>query len=510
MKLTPHMEWPPAEYKPALDAVRHDKAWLTGDVKTIKHLTGTNEGQPYSWRGQYNGGVVGWGARAALGRPRPRHGSAHVDRHLPVAAELTETIGDLLFGNAVGVMTDGWDKKLTDSLNQMVDSDQFTADMVEAGQKCSALGWEFGRIVWNTQVSAHPWIEWVDADRAFATFEWGRLAEVMFVDEYERGKDTYRLTTTHRVGEVEFQLWKGTAGSLGTAVPYEELPETAHIALEVEDGTRIYTDLDVLTAVMVPNRAKNPAWSGHEQLQFYGKSDIQFGGGLWEDIDKGYTDLWYEVDSARARLLVSDDYLDTLKPGMGSVFDWWRDVYTIGQSANLDNPSTFERIQFDMRVDEYLKVIEQTTMRAVGAVGLSPMTLGMEAGANNLTATEIRAKSSKTINTWRARSRYWRAGLQQIIMAWAGMDALINGWAQPPSLPRIAMEEPVQDTDLDRARAVREQRDSGAASIYTGVKALHPEWGEDEINAEVQRIREDQGLTLPDPFMGAPDHTPEG
>lgn len=509
MKLTPRMEWPPVEYRPALDAVKHDKAWLTGNLPQIKAQTTHREPQPLSHRAQYNGGLVGWGARATLGRPAPRHGSAHVDRHLPVAAELTETVGDLLFSNAVGVTVEDWPQELEESLRVMVDSDEFTADMVEAGQKCSALGWEFGRIVWNSAVSPHPWIEWVDADRAFADHQWGRLASVTFVDEYERDKHVYRLTQTHRVGEIEYQLWCGSDKDLGVTVPYTELEETAYLADEVEDGTRVFTGLDVLTAVMVPNRAKNPAWSDREQLRFYGKSDIQYAGGLWEDIDKGYTDLWYEVDSARARLLVSEDYLDTLAPGQGSVFDWFRDVYMIGQSASPDNPSTLERVQFNMRVDEYMRVVEQATVRAVGAVGLSAITVGMDTSANgNMTATEIRAKSSKTMNTWRARSRYWRAGLQQIIHAWACMDALMNGWAQPASLPKIAMAEPVQDTDLDRARAVKELRDSDSSSVYTRVKKLHPEWGEEEVEAEVARIRQDAGFDLPDPFSVAGDEYP--
>lgn len=513
MKLDPRMEWPPQEYRAALDSVKHDKAWLTGDLATIKKQTTKDEPQPLTWRGQYNGGLVGLGARAALGRPAPRHGSAHVDRHLPVAAELTETIGDLLFGNAVGVTAEDWPEELERSLRDMVDSDGFTADMVEAGQKCSALGWEFGRIVWNSAVAPHPWIEWVDADQAFATHQWGRLTEVTFVDEFRDSptdRTVYRLTQTHRVGEIEYQLWKGSDDNLGQPVPYQEREETAYLADEVEDGTKIHTGLGVLTAVMVPNRAKNPAWSTHDQLRYYGKSDIQFAGGLWEDIDKGYTDLWYEVDSARARLLVSEDYLDTLAPGQGSVFDWFRDVYPIGQSANPDNPSTLERVQFDMRVEEYLKVVEHATLRAVGAVGLSAMTVGIDPQTGtNMTATEIRAKSAKTMNTWRARSRYWRAGLQHIIYAWACMDALMNAWPVPQTLPKIAMVEPIQDTDLDRAKTVQAQRDSGAASTYTGVKTLHPEWGEDEINAEVQRIRADQGMNLVDPFMGAPDRDPQ-
>jgi len=505
------MEWPPKEYAPALRTVKHDRAWLTGDIRTIKRDTIGDDGpRPYETRAQYNGGIVGGVARGMLGRPAPQAGSSAIDRHLPVATELTETVGDLLFGNAVGVEAEGWNEKLYRDLRAYVDTDVFTADMVEAGQKCSALGWEFGRVVWNLDVSPHPWIEWVDADKAFATYEWGRLASVTFVDEYERDRDVYRLTQEHRPGVIEYRLWRGTRDKLGINVPYAELEETAYLEQLVGNGTILETNSPILTAWQIPNRAKNPAWYGSEQLRFYGKSDIQFAGGLWEDIDKGYTDLWHEVDSARARLLVPDDYLTTLEPGQGTVFDWFRDVYQIGSVGNGDTPPTIERVQFDMRVEQYLQVIEQSTLRAVGAVGLSPMTVGMDAEmGTNMTATEVSARSSKTINTWRARSRYWRAGLQQLITSWGHLDARFNGYQPPQDYVAVSMVEPVRDTDRDRAMTVEAWRNANAVSTHHAVSTLHPEWGEEEVELEVQRIKEEQGLGQVDPFAIGGDTYPD-
>lgn len=512
MQLTPHMDWPPREYKPALDAVHHDRAWLTGNIDHIKAVTHRRQdAQPITHRAQYNGGIVGATARGILGKPAPQPGSAAVERHLPIAAELTETIGDLLFGNAIGVDTTGWPDKVAQNLQAFVDDDEFTAALVEAGQKCSALGWEFGRVVWQEDVSPHPWIEWVDADRAFATYEWGKLASVTFVDEYKRDSDYFRLTQEHRPGVVEYQLWRGTKDKLGTVVPYKELPETAYLADLVTDGTIVETGTDVLTAWQIPNRAKNPAWDGHEQLRYYGKSDVQFAGGLWEDIDKGYTDLWYEVDSARARLLIPEDYLTTLAPGQGSVFDWFRDVYPLGMVGNGDIIPTIERVQFDMRVQEYLQTIENAVERAVSAVGLSPLTVGMEAGmGESVTATEIMARTAKTMNTWRARSRYWRAGLQQLLTAWGHIDATLNG-LQPPTGPvKVSMVEPVRDTDLDRAQTVQAWRGADAVSTWHAVTTLHPEWGDDEIKQEVERIFYERGMSAPvDPFAVGADTYPD-
>lgn len=510
MKLRPGMEWPPAAYQPALDAVRHDKAWLTGDTATTTQYVAETVPQPFTHRAQYNGGLVGGTARAILGPPQPRRrGQAEVARHLPVAAELTETVGDLMFGNAVGVEVEGWNPQVEQALRDMVDSDTFTAQLVQAGQKCSALGWEFGRVVWNTNVSPHPWIEWVDADKAFATYEWGCLTEVTFVDEWETEKGVvYRLTQTHRAGEIEYQLWHGDNRQLGHTVPYTEWEPTAYLAEEVTDGTKIYTGVNTLTAVMVPNREVNPAWDGIPELRNYGKSDIQFAGGLWADIDKLYTDFIFEIDSARARLLVSEDYLQTLDPGQGSVFDWFRDVYMVG--ATKDETGTLERVQFDIRVQEYMQAIEFAVLRATGSVGLSSITVGMDpTTGNNLTATEIRAKSEKTTRTWRSRSRYWRAGLQQLLTAWGHVDALLNGLPAPTTNVTVTMQEPVQDTDLDRAQTAEALRNSGAASVRHLVTRLHPEWSPQQVEEEVAEIRRDQGLVQIDPLAVGGDTYPE-
>lgn len=506
MRLTPNMAWPPATHTQAVASVQHDRRVLDGT-----HTT-TQAPMPVTHRTQWNGGIVGGVSRAVLGRPAPHHGSATVKRHLPVAAELSEVVGDLLFGNAPRITADETEHPaLLEALEAHTTTDQFAADLVEAGTSCSALGWVFGRVRWDTALDSHPWVEWLPADKGFATFTGNKLQEITFVDTYDQGKDVYRLTETHRPGEVEYSLWCGGTHTLGHRVPVTELAQTKHLADLLTQDSTIRTGSPLMTAVMVPNRAKNPAWATTPHLSMYGKSDIQFGGGIWDDIDKGYTDLWHEVDSARSRLLVSEDYLRNLGPGRGSVFDWWQDVYPLGPTATAEEPGRIERVQFDMRVDEYLKVVEYATRQAVGHFGLSPMTVGMDTTAGgDMTATEVARRERRTVNSWRARSRYWRAGLQHIMTAWAHVDAALNNYPAPQGLVTVAMVEPIQDTDADRARAAAEWATADAASTRTRVAHLHPEWSQAQIDEEVAEIERERGNGVPvDPFTLAPDVNPE-
>ncbi|MHA6556670.1 hypothetical protein ACX3U9_12365, partial [Corynebacterium pyruviciproducens] len=49
---------------------------------------------------------------------------------------------------------------------------------------CCAYGWVFARVTWDNSVDAHPWIDFVDADQAFAHWSFGRIDSVTFVEEY--------------------------------------------------------------------------------------------------------------------------------------------------------------------------------------------------------------------------------------------------------------------------------------------------------------------------------------
>lgn len=511
MEFRQKMPWPPKPWRIADRATRENTAWLTGDIPAIRNYTRPPATpRPYRSRAQYNGGIIGATTRAFLGRPQASTGSGTIERHINVASELVEIISDLLFSNEVTVAApESWNSTLGENLARMVEADQFTADLVDAGRSCSAYGWVFARIRWDA-TSRHPWVEWVRADRGMATWEGNRLTEITFVDTWERKGDVFRLLETHRVGEIERTLWKGDDNNLGFNVPYTDLEETAYLAdlPGLKNGTTIATCSPYLTAWQVQNRARAEQWQDLPHLCHYGQSDITAGGALWAEIDTAYTELWHELDSARARLLVSEDYMRTLDPGHGSVFEYFRDVFPLGSaSPELGSQPPIQNVQFDLRVEKYITVLNFLIRRAAAVFRLSPTTIGLDDGQGPaMTAKEIMARERRTINAWRARSRYWRTGLQNILLAWADIDAMLNGLPGPQEPPHITLVEPAQDTDSDRAERVTAWATSGFCSVETGVRHLHPEWGEEEIATEVAAINRERGLVEPvDPFTAFTD-----
>lgn len=512
--------WPPPAYEPALKQVRNDLAWVTGDMSAILDQVGATHPQPYRSRAQYNGGIIGGVARGVLGKP-PRmnpDGNATIERHLPVAAELVGTSADLLADKPTAVTLHpddapeyndegelvGGNVKAAESLDALTSSDTFASEIWDAFWHVAAAGWVFGRIVWNLDVRSRPWIEWVDADHGFAEFANGEQVAVTFFDTHPdpNGKAVFRLLQRHSPGRIEYGLYKGSETELGMRVPVTEHPDTAYLADLLDADAEIKTGTTMLTARMIRNREKNPAWRNHPTLRYYGRSDVSKGGGLWEDIDKGWTEFWHEVESGRHRLLVSEDLLKTGAPGEGSFFEWFRDVFTVGQSGDPDAGPTIESVQPELRTDKLAAVVDMATRKAIDAVGLSPITVGMDPQASGeMTATEIRSRSDKTLKTFGGKARQARAGLSELLTAYLHMDAQINGYQPPTRLVNVAIPEPVQDTDKDRAERAQSLRAADAASTYYLVRDLHPEWTPREVDEEVARIVEERRAGMPaDPF----------
>ena len=511
----PGMEWPPKPYARALNQIARDAAWLTGDLNQIREQTHQPAPRPYTSRAQFNGGLVGATARGVFGRPQITNGSATIERHLPLAAELAEAKGSMMLGHPPAFTLhpdDATNEKADEVLQAAVSTDQYAAALTQMGTRLSGLGWTYGKLVWNLDVDPLPWIEWVDPDQGVAEFANGRVTQIHFWDTYTHDRDTYRLIQTHRPGRIEYQLYKGTDVALGMTVPVTECPETEYLADMLDMDAGINTGTEWLTAVMIPNRDQNLHWRTDPLLRYYGMSDIQAASGLLQDVDKAYTELWHEMDSGRARLLISEEFMHHGGPGSGQVFDWWRDVYPLTQGGSPDEAGRIERVQFDLRTEAYLTALDFPIMRTIGAFGLSPITVGMDSTASGeMTATEIKARSTRTLNTFNTTARHLRSGLSAIETARLALTAHLHGFTPPTKPVNVALVEPVQETERDRSAMVQEWHSSDSASTRTRVRTLHPEWTKEEVEEEVAEILRERREGMPvDPFTLTPDTPPLG
>lgn len=490
--------WPPASIEPAFNEIANCDLQLTGSTPIRKYAQALT---PNKF------GLVG----SLIRQPGGWHGDAERPETLPLAYNLCRASADLLVGTAPTItLPAGAEHQAHDYLDHLVSSDKFSADLHAAMISCAAYGWVFARVTWDNSVDAHPWIDFVDADQAIAHWSFGRIDSVTFCEEYAdpAGKEqvVFRLLEQHKPGLIEYRLFKGTHSNIGSLQPLNALEETAHLLDVVDDNSCVQTGTQLLTAVPILNRDGNPNWRRFPQLKRMGYSDISMGGSIWAAANRVWSQTLYEIDAARSRLLVSEELLNPGLPGQGQSFDWGRDVFRISQSGNADSDGRIEPVQFALRIDDFRQALDLVESQALAAVGLSAITMGKDTSGTSVTATEIRAKSTATLNTAHGKGRMLRAGLSQILTAAVQVDSALHDYRADDALVQIALADVVQDTELDRTKAVMNLRSARAASTRYLVQRLHPEWSEQQVDEEVSAINRDES---PDPFMLSPDEAVE-
>lgn len=502
--------WPPHEHTLIRDRIDHAKAWLTGDLGYINQQLPTQP-QAAKTRWQNNGGIGGATARLIYGRPHPERGNATIQRFLPLPASMCQTSADLLLGQPATFTLhpdDGDNEPAAEALQTVFGSDLAAAELTNAAQQVAAYGWVMCRVVWDTTHTAKPWLEFIDPSQTLITWRGNRPTAVTMWDvlpQHGNAKTVHRLFQHHSVGHIAYALFAGKADNIGQQVPFTDHPDAAHLADLVDADGAIPTGSTRLTAYPWLNRAGVAEWDNYPQLRHLGTGDIAAGGKIWADINLLWTDMVNEFGVGKAKLLVSEELLNTRQPGSGLAYDMGQTVYPVAQGASADERPTLEQVQFAIRVEEYRAGLQAAKLEAADAVGWSPITLGLDMDARAITATEITARSAKTLATWQSKARMARAALSEIATALLEVDAYLNNTTPPTKPVNVALVAPIQETEEDKANRLTRLHGGMLASTEYAVAELHPEWTEQQKAEEVARIRQQALADVPDPFTLPPD-----
>jgi hypothetical protein len=528
-------QFPPAPWDIAFARFRELDAWYSGDMQTLQEIYSgqTGSAAPTHTVGgrAYRGGVLGSLSKMFLGQPVIQD-EKRMRMHLPLAADLCTLSADLLFGEAPQVLfrrpddeipdadatKRGWQHEAQSRLDEIIATDEAHAELLLAGEYSAALGGSFLAVAWDPDVSDHVFPKAYAADTAIPTFRHGRLAGVKLWTEYEDGNEIYRLVEEHRRGSIEYTLYRGTAKTLGVPVQIDARPETAHYAamrtaadLVVPEGAlpetvKIGTGTDRLAVTYLKNAAPVRDWRKLGELADLGRSDLD---GIQDTLDKvdfTWTSLMRDVENGQGRLIVPEDMLDLSgKPGEGANFDTYRQVFTpVGASLGKagDNGSAMGIVQFNIRVEEHLAVINALKREIASALGYSESHLGLDGAKGLRTATEVDADLSDSERTRDKKALYAKGAISRWVLAALEIDKAVFGGDDLGDLSRMPAVEftPVSQADPEKLARTAQLMDAArAASRKEIVRSLHPDWDEDEIGAEVELIQQEIGTPAPDP-----------
>ena len=500
--------WPPVH--PAIRCDMEDwAAWFSANPDRLayryqnraarSYATG-HPGQVQNRPSQYRGGLVGTIARWFWGQPTPL-GEKRANLHMPLARDIARTSSDLLYSEPPTLKAEAKDtqKRLEDLMDLGM-----KRTLIASGETTAALGGSYLRIVWDEDIRPGPWISLVHADGAAPEFAHGDIlkAVTFWTVLVCEGQRVVRHLERHEPGLILHGVYDGTEDNLGKPVDLAAFEET-----------QAYLPMRALPAGMekklivsyIPNTMFAPDWRDIPGAAGLGTSDYQGAETFLSAIDETYTSLMRDVRLAKSRIIVPAMYLNSDGPGMGAVWED-REVYSpINVPPNAEQAITPN--QFGIRYTEHLATIDDLMTKVIRNAGYSGNTFGDDSSGSAATATEIKARTARSMSTRARKAELAATAIADVVEALLMLEAsgMFPGVAGVEvERPDVEFQDSVQDDIKTLAETAALLRQAEAASAQTLVAMLHPDWSETEQAEEVERLLKESGRLVEDPLtLGA-------
>ncbi|WP_433793949.1 phage capsid protein [Actinoplanes sp. CA-252034] len=494
--------WPPPQLATAYTAYRDWDAWYTGDPDGLRAVysgrgpsgKGTSPQQRVR-AGQYAGGITGLVSRWLWGAPPPA--SARDGRiHVPLPADLAATAANLIFSEPPK-LTAG-NAQVQQRLDELVD-DGLNTMLLHAAEANSVLGDIYLRPVIDEDVlPGRAFLAAVHADGALPVIRWGRLVEVTFWSTLLVDGDTHvRLLEHHEViggaGRIVYAVYEGTSTTLGRPVPLTDYAAASHLADLIDEASAQPTGLSRLDVVRIPNAGPQRTWRTLGPLKYLGRSDYD-GNEQWFDaLDDVWTSWLRDIRLARGRIVVPAYMLQSNGPGKGATFDAEQEVFTQLEMMPGQQGTSITVSQFDIRWEAHKASAEAVQQVAMRHAGLSSQTLGEEGGDVAMTATEAQARERLSFTTRGARiTGSWEPGVADAIELLLEVEA-VNFRGPAPERPHVEFGDSVSESPETLARTTQLLFAAQAVSIDTRVRRVNPDWDDDQVRVEVEKIKAELG-----------------
>lgn len=497
--------WPPKAWAPAYAQYAENDAWLTGDTKTLQSIYSGGRAQATHMHGgtPHRGGLAGAMSSMIWGRPVPP-GQQRTRFHVPIAADLATLASDVQYSAPPETTFAGdekRDQKAQQRLDDLMNSDEAYAMFNAQGEIKSALGATAIIPRWDEEVEDHVWLDYAAADAVIPTFRQRRLVEITLWSEYLDGHVYWRHLEHHAPGYIEHALYRGTQSNLGVRVPLQEHPQTATYASLVNADSIILTGIKRLTAGYLPNA---PAWSWRRkgELADAGRSDFNQCLELFGAMDEAFSSWMRDLKLGAGRLIVPEAYLRSLGPGAGAAFDAHQELFLgLNVPGDPNQGMTITPQQFQIRVEEHEQTMRGIMREILRKAGYSPSSWGdPDTKGGQATATEIDQRTEQTERTRKRKNLHDRRVLSRMGSVALELDGkLFPGKGGGEYDLNVAFPDLSQINPKEEAETIGILNLAGAISQWNAVKRANPEWDDDQVQEEVNRIRTEKGQTAPDP-----------
>jgi A118 family predicted phage portal protein len=482
--------WPPEEWRDVYLAYAEWSAWYSGSTADLAAFYGgtitTTTRQPW------------WRFWSRTSRTTVEH-QTRSQLHVPLAGDMASVNAALLFGeqprfavaeaHEQNAPADA--KRAEERLAEILREGNIDGRLTEAADACAALGGVLLKVDWDKALAPLPLLTIVQPDMALPEFRYGRLVACTLWRLVDCDGVTYlRHLERHEPGRIEHGLYRGTADNLGARVPLEQSAETATL----QDVVTL-PDKAMMAVRYIPNTRPNRRFRGSA----LGQSDYSGAEGLMDALDETWTSWMRDIRLGKSRILVPEEFLSRSAQGRFE-FDVDAEVFTPLDIAPGTDQGITEN-QFELRVTEHEQTSKALVAAIVGNAGYAPQTFGLDIEGQAESGTALRVRERKTLQTQQRKRRYWESPLADLGLVLLAIDRMVFERSTPVFRPRVQMADSLTPDEQETATTIELLNRAGAVSTEIKVTMMHPDWEQEQVDAEVQRIRAEQGLAVEDPIQ---------
>lgn len=475
-----NQKWPPELWEPIYNIYAEHAAWYSGDPNQLAKV---------------------FSAQIYTPTPKGRHWAKDVQEekrtmlHIPLAGDIASTSADLLFSEhpkikiaeAHGEKNNSGAKTTQKRLDNIINLGNVYNRILEAADTCSAMSGVFIKPVWDQEIADYPILSVAQADNALPEFKFGILTAVTLWKVLEEdGHIVWRLVERHEKGAILNGLYKGSHTDLGVRVSLQSREDTAVIEDVVDTG------IDDLAIRYVPNMRPNRRFRGSS----LGQSDYSGVEGLMDALDEVWSSWIRDIRIGKGRVIVPESFLEKGEDG-SFAFDVDREIFTaLDMDPMTAKDAGFTINQFDIRTEQHQKTALELIDRIVGSAGYSPQSFGLKIEGRAESGTALNVRERKSFITAAKKAEYWQPAIRDVLRMMLQIDRVHLGNRTEVFEPVVEIQDSVETDELKVAQSVEMLNRAQAISVETKVRMVHPDWEKEQVDSEVKRIMEEQGLAV--------------
>lgn len=412
----------------------------------------------------------------------------------PLGERIPETWADLLFGDdpTIEAKDDG-DQSFLDDI---VEENDLPSALQEAEETCAAEGEVWWRVFKDATTLSVPTIEWHSRLDVIPLYVARKLVAAALVSEVGRechaegGQDTvWRYVAIHEEGRMLNLLFKGQERSLGELQDLRAHPATADL-LDVWNHN--------LASMLCGRVVNKHAPRNRSRSVYHGIRDFLLA--LNENLAIGQENARL---TGKKRAIVTPDMLDA----DGNFPDDADVLIRNAADTDPDRP-TDALIQIEWQFDAaaLIQWNEHIEERAITRARIAPQLIGQNTeGA--LTGPALRARLLDTLLARMGKGRFWDDELPKALVAAQMVDDLAEaqggfgrGWSAPSERPSAERGDALPVDQDDEVNRIAAEIAAEILSTQTGIEERHPDWSEERVLEEIERIHKDRPQVAFDPY----------